>query len=299
MTRACLLLLWLAAPALADGPRLKPGEQAITIDGLVVHLSAPASIRAKQPHPLLVFLHGAGGKADAHRTWLRQQLGGRRWLIACPQGPNRQTTHDGLRIGRYRKLVDALSRRASIDPRRIYLAGHSDGCTFGFYLLGELPGLFCAFAGINGMLLGADEARLKAGAPAICFSVGKRDMYAQRYRAAVNRLRGLGLLVTEEQPDLGHALAPTTIRRLAGWLGSQRRPEAAEPLADRPIDQPLAADATFVQRDAYASSQLDRARVLLRAMRIGEARTLLRQLVAEHPDSDAAASARQLLGRIR
>ena len=59
-------------------------------------------------------------------------------------------THGVDDVGFMATLLDDLGRRAAIDPRRVYVAGHSNGGMMAHRLGEELPGRFAAIASVAG-----------------------------------------------------------------------------------------------------------------------------------------------------
>ncbi|MCA9520902.1 MAG: LysM peptidoglycan-binding domain-containing protein [Myxococcales bacterium] len=82
-------------------------------------------------YPLVVALHGAGGRARTYaRSW--HEFHARyRLIIALPQAGTTRWRHSDQKtvLG----LVAVLRRRYRVDPRRIYLVGFSRGGTYSYH----------------------------------------------------------------------------------------------------------------------------------------------------------------------
>lgn len=133
-------LLWAGpfAAALAIAPQLlEPVEK--TFESRSVQRTyyefAAGSLPADQPAPLLIVLHGSGGRGNhIIRPWLRlaQQNG---FVVAAPNSLNTMywKIHDDSPEV-FRDLVLAIAREHAIDTRRIYLFGQSGGAVYALTL---------------------------------------------------------------------------------------------------------------------------------------------------------------------
>lgn len=163
---ASRLLLALAAVLLAGAPgastaRPQDRSESIAVDGTqrtyVVHVPASATGRL----PLVLAFHGhfgtgAGQERLSHFDAIADRYG---FLVAYPDGIDRgwndgrsqvAGTSDDLAF--VKALLDALSARYSIDRRRIYAMGMSNGATFTQYLACNLAGRLAAIAPVAGSM---------------------------------------------------------------------------------------------------------------------------------------------------
>jgi predicted esterase len=136
-------------------------------DGAVAYI--PAS-RGSGSRPLIVLLHGAGGRAgtfldrftglaDRERIiLLAVQSRGATWDLAAMRdarsgGPLAIKVQARLRFGPDVERVDAalanLFSRAAVDPRRIVLMGFSDGASYALSLGLANPQLFSAIIALS------------------------------------------------------------------------------------------------------------------------------------------------------
>ncbi|MFZ4718028.1 MAG: alpha/beta hydrolase family esterase [Ilumatobacteraceae bacterium] len=108
--------------------------------------------------PLLVALHGGTGSGGQFETTTGfDALADRhRFVVVYPDGVGTGTAEDTLRtwnagiccgpavrkgvddVGFVRRLIDTLSAKATIDPRRVFAAGHSNGAFMAYRLACEL-----------------------------------------------------------------------------------------------------------------------------------------------------------------
>lgn len=114
--------------------------------------------------PLVLLLHGDNSSArEISRVARFQPLSardgfilafpeavGHRWNDAEKSGRGRADRPDD--VGFLASLVAALSAKYSIDERRIYIVGTSNGATMAFRAVCELPGLFAAIGSVNGSM---------------------------------------------------------------------------------------------------------------------------------------------------
>lgn len=155
------------------GPRLQP--LTLTVDGLerrailALPKAAPAKKGQSGPKlPLIIFLHGAGGSASQamRQTALAERAPAAGFLAAFPEGlgpDGGQTWNAWMCCGYARdQRVDDLSFLSALigrlkadfgaDPRRIYLAGFSNGAMLASRFALERPGVAAALVSVAGYL---------------------------------------------------------------------------------------------------------------------------------------------------
>ena len=199
-----LLGSWLV-PALAL-PAPKPEKRSIQYMGKerTFYLLVPEGDEASESMPLLVLLHGSGRDGLSLVTpW--QKLALREGVVlAAPESLDPRVwiaPADGPDL--LRDLVETLVSELPIDPRRIYLFGHSGGAGFGLQMAVAESRYFAAAAVHAGGLHPesypmADEAERKIP---IKIVVGTRDPLfpLERVRATRDALteRGFPIELTE------------------------------------------------------------------------------------------------------
>lgn len=131
-------------------------------------LYVPASYEPSQPTPLVIMLHGGGGNAASTVGYTRFTAEADRdgWLLVYPDGtgPDRQFNWNDGRPGIYpaenhiddtrfmADLIDAISAQLTIDPRRIYATGISNGGMMSYRLGCELSDRLAAIAPVAATL---------------------------------------------------------------------------------------------------------------------------------------------------
>jgi polyhydroxybutyrate depolymerase len=153
-----------ALPGPLPAQSTAPSEQHYTlrVDGVErsYFLYLPDSHRRTASPALVLVFHGAGGRAQgfARHTGFSALAEREGFVVAYPQGLQRRwndgrgngTPHDD--VGFVRALVDTLQRELSIDPRRVYATGISNGAMFAYRLACDLPRVFAAVAPVAGAM---------------------------------------------------------------------------------------------------------------------------------------------------
>lgn len=214
----------IAAPTRPDTPglhRFRAGAPSV--------LYIPATARA--PAPLLVLLHGAGGGADGMIRRFREEADRRGVILLAPESAG--STWDAVaEIGRGRapafggdvaRIDAALAEtfaRASIDPKRIGVAGFSDGAGYALSLGVRNSDRFSAVFGFSpGMIVPGDT-----GPPTRVFiSHGEKDRVlpiSVPRDTLVPLLKQARFNVTFVSFNGEHELPDVVLRQaLDGWLG--------------------------------------------------------------------------------
>lgn len=218
-------------------------------DGSVLpyRLFVPPRYDARQHYPLVLWLHGGGGRGRDNVKQITEgnSIGASVWtteanqasypsiVVApqCPEGEMWTTIGENVRstvhLRRVMALLDVLQRTYSIDRRRIYVAGQSMGGFATWALLAEYPNRFAAAIPICG---GGDEsqaARL-ASVPIWAFH-GDLDRAvsvdrSRRMIAAVRRAGGTPRYT--EYKNVDHVVWNLAFndRRLIPWLFARKLP---------------------------------------------------------------------------
>lgn len=137
MHRAMCLIAWLLAPLLVTASDESVRQKTYDSRGAQRTYTeyAPDSLAADTPVPLLIVLHGSGGRGawmvDQWRDMARQHS----FVVVGPDSSDIKR----WRIGEdsvfiFRDLVLAVAREHPIDTRRIYLFGQSGGAVYALML---------------------------------------------------------------------------------------------------------------------------------------------------------------------
>jgi len=119
-------------------------------------LYRPVSVESGKPAPLVLVLHGGFGSAgQAEQAYGWDELADRhRFVVAYPDGVGRSWNagwccgpahlHDVDDVGFVGELVADISAGESVDPRRVFAAGVSNGAMLAYRIACESPGLLAA-----------------------------------------------------------------------------------------------------------------------------------------------------------
>ncbi len=114
-------------------------------------LFVPKGLDAKKPVPLVVALHGAGGSenlffegyGNGHIVKLCEERG---WLLVAPR-LGLGFVGSPVPIG---PIIDKLAERYPIDPKAVFVVGHSMGAAATVEAVQKYPGKFAAAAALGG-----------------------------------------------------------------------------------------------------------------------------------------------------
>jgi phospholipase/carboxylesterase len=211
---------------------IDPGEHSLGLGGLRLvnrtvtwrdgTLYIPRISKSGSSLPLLVWLHGGGGRADSFRYMfpLAEELG-----VVILTLDARHNTWDGIDspFGPDVLFIDAALRhtfeRVAIDPRKVGLGGLSDGASYAL-ALGRVNGdLFTHLVAVAPGRLNPPEP--PSGQPRIFVAHGIRDNV---YNVAGSRLfivpdlRRAGYEVTYLEFDGPHWVPPPIAHQVLKWL---------------------------------------------------------------------------------
>lgn len=212
---------------------------------LLYRLFVPQNYDAKKKYPLVLYLHGGGGRGQDN---LKQIDGGNGYLIDLFTGPETQARYpsfvvapqspmqegwieyDSITPTRQLRLVyeliGELQKNYSIDTARIYVAGQSMGGFGTFAIISEYPKMFAAGVPLCG---GGDESKAArlAGTPIWAFHGAKDEAVpVERSRQIVAAIKKAGGQPKyTEYADVDHLIWPRVVKEteLLPWLFAQQR----------------------------------------------------------------------------
>jgi predicted esterase len=166
-----------------------------------VRLFVPKGLDEKQPVPIVVALHGAGGSENLFfegygAGQIVKECEKRGWLLVAPRSPL------GFGSGPPVKAIfDRLGERYPIDRSKVFLVGHSMGAAQAVALCQEHPGLFAAAAALGG---GGGRVKQAAFAKLPFFiGVGDKDFALSGAKALAKALPDA---TYKEYPGIEHML---------------------------------------------------------------------------------------------
>lgn len=196
------------------------------------------------PFPAIIALHGWG--ASAHDLLgLAPVLFDGKAIMLCPQGEVAVPFGGGqygygwfpLRVGQppdveaferaadsLRVFLDAALARYPIDPRKVVLAGFSQGGMMGYELALREPARFAGLAALSSWFPPPLVERLPKlpeheGFPVLVLH-GTRDdrIDVEMARQSRESLRPYGVAMTYREFDMGHEIRPDALRVFLQWL---------------------------------------------------------------------------------
>jgi phospholipase/carboxylesterase len=206
------------APLVEIGPGLHPLALGSGRDGL---LRIPARYRAGSPLPLVVLLHGAGGRAAGivKRFELVERLG---VIVLAPDSRGR--TWDVIRgqfgpdVEFLDRALDQTFRHCGIDARRLAIGGFSDGASYALSLGLDNGALFTHVLAFSP---GFVASRARVGRPRIFVSHGTRDEILpieSTSRRLVPSLEQAEYPVTYREFDGPHTVPPAVAEEGFQWF---------------------------------------------------------------------------------
>jgi predicted esterase len=168
-------------------------------------LFVPEKLDAKKPVPLVVAMHGAGGSENmffesygaGHIVKLCNERG---WLLVSPRAGLGFGLGGAPPVG---DIIDELAKRYPIDPKRVFVVGHSMGASMTVNAVQQWPGKFAAAACLGG---GGSVRKPEAFADLPVFvGVGDKDFAVKTAKGLQTALDKTKAKVTfKEYPDVEH-----------------------------------------------------------------------------------------------
>lgn len=254
MTKLVFILILLAGFAFSP-PQLRTLEQREKILAAKVFMNSrsetfpyrlfiPRPYDQKKKYPLVLYLHGGGGRGNDNQ---KQIDGGNGYLIdfftsdaaqerypsfvVAPQSPMEGWVEEDSitptrQLHLVHELIGALQRTYNIDETRIYVAGQSMGGFGTFAIISEYPRTFAAGVPLCG---GGDQAKVArlTNVPIWVFHGAKDESVpVGRSRTIVAGIKNAGGKVRyTEYADIGHIIWPSVVKEaeLLSWLFAQRK----------------------------------------------------------------------------
>lgn len=147
------------AEAMLDGKPFytaaKPGQFWLSVptsakSATAVRMFVPRGLDEKRPVPVVVALHGAGGSEnlffEGHGAGhIVTECRKRGWLLVAPRSGFGLSGPPPVLA-----LLDELAKRYPLDPKRVFVVGHSMGAMQALDLVQKHPGKFAAVAALGG-----------------------------------------------------------------------------------------------------------------------------------------------------
>ena len=190
-------------------------------------LFVPPQAKEGRKLPLIVALHGAGGKPDGPIKWWQAIATERGYFVLAPKS-NGGTWPGGGDQSHVARMVAAMERERPIDPKRVLLTGVSDGGTWTYALGFQNPKLFAALAPISGVLMRTlvGSLPMQPKLP-ICVVHGTDDkiFIVARAQAAVKALKSAHFNVNYIEVAQGHhGWFPEKAAEILDWFEKPQSP---------------------------------------------------------------------------
>jgi predicted esterase len=189
----------------------RPGDHWVTVptgpkDATACRLFAPKGLDPKKPVPLVVAMHGAGGSENlffegygaGHIVKLCEKRG---WLLVAPRAGLGFGLGGPVPVG---EIVDKLAERYPVDPKAVFVVGHSMGAAGTIEAVQKYPGKFAGVAALGG------GGRVRDAKPfaelPVFVGVGDKD-FARRQAQTLHKALtdgGATKATLKEYPDVEH-----------------------------------------------------------------------------------------------
>lgn len=192
------------------------------IHEVIYRVYVPSRYDPDDPAPLVVALHPGGG---SEHTYLDTVGGGmikalaeeRGWIVASPRGPLTDAEPDFVFA-----LVDGLSKAYAIDPKKIFITGHSAGASLALRAMAERPKLFRAVAAVGGFCH-VEYADMRD--VAIYLAAGAYQRGIKEFRLEAKRAVNHPAFQFDERPDAdAFLIAPLTLPAVFKWFDENQEP---------------------------------------------------------------------------
>jgi phospholipase/carboxylesterase len=211
-----------AAAAAADAPdggEVVTGKLPHALEGRYL-LFVPAQAQAGQKLPMIVALHGAGGKPEGALKWWQSIAAGRGYFVLAPKSNG--GTWPGADQSHVARIVTTLVRERPIDPKRVLLTGVSDGGAWTYVLGFQNPALYAGLAPISAILprAVAGSLRMQPKLPLyVVHGTDDRIFIVARARDAVRALQAERYAVTYvEVPGGKHGFFRDKAGEILDWF---------------------------------------------------------------------------------
>lgn len=191
-----------------------------------VRLFVPEKLKADRPVPLLVAMHGAGGSEnlffDGYGDGATvRECRDKGWFMVATRAGGFLSS-----LPPVAEIVDELAKYYPIDPKRVYIVGHSMGAAHAVAVAQSSPGRVAAIAALGGGGNVKSPAALK-GLPVFVGS-GDQDFALSAAKGLTKSMEKAGADVRyKEYPNIEHlAIVQAAIRDVIEFFDQSRKPPA-------------------------------------------------------------------------
>jgi phospholipase/carboxylesterase len=201
--------------------RAQPGRHSFGLaSGRDGYLSVPANYRPETPIPFILMLHGAGGSKGGLDVFC-EDAAKQGIAVAVPE--SRGLTWDRIKGG-FGPDIDFLDRalqftfdRVAVDPRRLAIAGFSDGGSYALSVGLSNGDLFSRVIAYSPEFVAAPT---RFGKPPIFITHGVQDniLSVNVTESMVRQLKLAGYTVEFKEFTGGHFMRPDLVRESLRWF---------------------------------------------------------------------------------
>jgi phospholipase/carboxylesterase len=206
--------------------RAQPGRRAFGLGGARDgYLSVPQSYSPERSVPFILMLHGARG-GSAALTKFCESAAREGIAVAVPE--SRGLTWDRIKgsfgpdIAFLDRVLASTFDRIAVDPRRLAIAGFSDGASYALSVglsNGDL------FSHVMAYSLGFVAAPVRSGKPPLFITHGMKDpvLSINFTESTVRQLKAAGYSVEYKAFSGGHFMPPDLVKESFRWLAGAAR----------------------------------------------------------------------------
>lgn len=194
----------------------------------------PTSYDASKTTPLVVALHGMGGDEnsmfDGYGGTLKREAEREGFLVVCPKGRESASMYRGSAEQDVLDVMAQVERDYKVDPKRVYLMGHSMGGYGTWSVAIAHPDLFAALGPISG---GGDVngmAKIKSIPEYVVHGDNDKTVNVSQSRRMVEAGKKDGAPITYvEVPGGSHvSVAEPNFAPMLEFFAKQKRSDASE-----------------------------------------------------------------------
>lgn len=170
----------------------------------IVRLLAPTAAAKREPLPLVIALHGAGGSENMFfdvygHGKIVDLCQDRGWLLVAPRS-------GGFGGAPLAEVIDEVAKLYPVDSRRVFVVGHSMGAAQALLNARLTPERFTAIAALGGGRPISVSEAMKA--PAYFVGIGTKDFAYRGAKALGDALKAAQVphLTYKEYPDVEHLM---------------------------------------------------------------------------------------------
>lgn len=201
------------------------------IEGISYKLCVPDSYDPARSYPLIIAMHGYGDtntnfESNSGLTAMANDAG---FIIAYPQSRSKgwnaggsgfaYITNNADDVAYILSIIEEISSGYSVDAKRVYLTGHSNGAFMAYYLAAVVPSRFAAIAPVAGTMMTDD---ISASTPVSVIHIhGLNDTVVSYEGSTEFPPVGPVLALWREKDGCGNAVVTTSSEyTLRFWTGT-------------------------------------------------------------------------------